>query len=39
MLLKYPNIVYAHYFVVYIGKPKLMINISEVTAQMLGTEV
>lgn len=39
MLLKYPNIVYAHCFIVYTGKPKLMINMSDVTAQMLGTEV
>jgi len=39
MLLKHPNIVYAHCFIVYTGKPKLMINISDVTAHMLGTEV
>lgn len=30
---------YAHCFTVYTGKPKVMINVSDVTAQMLGTEV
>lgn len=39
MLLQILNIMYAHCFIVYIRKSKLMINICDVTAQMLGTEV
>lgn len=37
-MLKYPNIAYAHCFIVHRGKPKLMINMFDLTAQMFGAE-